>query len=317
MEKLKKAKNINSLRPRTDNAIQTAPPITNRWSEQIFDNLDVAEQTRKEYRYRIRFFAEFVRDTAFSRDSYLAYKRHLSKRSDLSVSSKNKYLIVAKVYCRELNRQGMLPVDISQGIRTFQQGRKHKKEGLTDSEVNAITGYINQLPQSSKNLRLKAILCLLTLQGLRQIEIVRLNVNEIDFVSQRAFVQGKGRDDKEAVDLHQQTCRVLKEYLQTNRISDGPVFVSTSNNSRNQRLTTKSIRNLINPILKELGIEKSLHGFRHFFVTKLVKAYQGDILQVVQYTRHKNLEMLQVYNDSVKMKADLPRFYQTFKGVNF
>ena len=70
-------------------------------------------------------------------------------------------------------------------------------------------------------------------------------------------------------------------------------------------------------ILKELGIEKTTHGFRHFFTTTLIKTYKGDLLEVAQYTRHKGLEMLQVYNDNIKKEADLPRFYKAFKGVSF
>jgi integrase len=155
------------------------------------------------------------------------------------------------------------------------------------------------------------------LQGLRQVEIVRLNVTEIDLVSQTAFVRGKGKDDTEAIDLHPTTVSALKEYMRHCKVSDGPLFTSTSNNNRNHRLTTKSIRNIVNPILRELGIEKTVHGFRHYFTTKLIKAYGGDLLTVAQYTRHKSLEMLQVYNDNIRHKEDLPKYYETFSSVNF
>jgi hypothetical protein len=41
------------------------------------------------------------------------------------------------------------------------------------------------------------------------------------------------------------------------------------------------------------------------------------LLTVSQYTRHKSLEMLQVYNDTIKHKADLPKYYETFSAINF
>jgi len=41
------------------------------------------------------------------------------------------------------------------------------------------------------------------------------------------------------------------------------------------------------------------------------------LLEVAQYTRHKSLEMLQVYNDNIKRQADLPRYYEAFSGVSF
>jgi hypothetical protein len=47
----------------------------------------------------------------------------------------------------------------------------------------------------------------------------------------------------------------------------------------------------------------------------MVKHYGGDLLTVAHYTRHRSLEMLQVYNDAINAEADLPRYYDAFKGV--
>ena len=60
---------------------------------------------------------------------------HLAQRTDFSVSTKNKYLATAKIFLKELNRQGILPIDITQNIKTFNQNKKHKKDGLTHSEI--------------------------------------------------------------------------------------------------------------------------------------------------------------------------------------
>jgi len=105
--------------------------------------------------------------------------------------------------------------------------------------------------------------------------------------------------------------------LKTNNIKDGALFVSKSNNSRNVRLTTRGLRMIIKKVLNELSIDKSVHGFRHYFTTTLLKNCQGDLLRVAQYTRHRSLEMLQVYNDNIEMENDLPRYYKTFKAVKF
>ena len=302
---------------RQDNLIVFENNQPNGWAGRVFDNLDVSETTRKEYASRVKLFIDFVRDNGFTKNSYLEYKRYLAKRIDLTVSTKNKHLIVARVYCKEIHRQGYLPIDITQNIKSFQQSRKHKKDGLSEIEVQKILDYIQTLPSSYAIWRVKALLGLLILQGLRQIEIVRLDVSDLDFVSQYAFVQGKGKDDKEIVDLHPVTVTALKEYIKNNKIADGALFTSTSNNGRNQRLTTKSIRNIINPIMRRLEIDKTVHGFRHYFTTKLIQSYKGDLLTVAQYTRHKSLEMLQVYNDTIRHKEDLPRYYETFNSVNF
>ncbi len=286
-------------------------------AESIFDLLDVSENTRQDYKYRIKLFLNFVKKEGVSVNSYLEFKRFLESRADFSVSTKNKYLASARIFLRELNRQGILPTDITQNIKVFRQDKKHKKAGLDDQDMTKLVERLKSLSASPTNTRLRAIVGLLALQGLRQIEIVRLNVKDLDLIANIAYVQGKGRDDKESVSLHPETVKALKDYLKSNKVADGPLFACRSNNHKNQRVTTKTIRNIVIPLLKELGIEKSTHGFRHYFTTKLIKTYKGDLLEVAQYTRHKSLEMLQIYNDSIKKQADLPRFYSTFDGVSF
>lgn len=286
-------------------------------AELVFDLLDVNEATRKDYKYRVGLFFDFVKDCGFNRNSFLEFKRHLAGRTDFSVATKNKYLAAARVFLKELNRQGALPADITQNIKTFNQSKKHKREGINDDEMLLLTDKLRQLPSTVYNTRLRAIFALLALQGLRQIEITRLDVKDVDLAGKTTLVQGKGRDDKEAINLHPETTKALREYLKINKIADGPLFVSRSNNSRNKRLTTRALRLLVRNVLMELGIDKTTHGFRHYFTTALIKAYKGDLLEVAGYTRHKNLEMLQVYNDSIKREEDLPRFYKAFKGVSF
>ena len=299
--------------------IQTPPTLledTKGQASKVFDLLDVSEETRKDYNCRIGLFLDFTKQKGLNHNSYLEFKRELAGRTDISVATKNKYLATAKIFLKELNRQGVLPVDITQNIKTFSQSKKHKRDGLNDEEMDRLTDDIKALPETPHNARLRAIISLLVFQGLRQVEIIRLDVKDVDFINKTAFIQGKGQDDKELIYLHPETVKALKDYLKSNKIADGALFTSQSNNNRNQRLTTRALRGMIKDVLQGLGIEKSTHGFRHYFTTKLIKTYKGDLLEVAQYTRHKSLEMLQVYNDNIKRKADLPRYYQAFNGVN-
>jgi len=286
-------------------------------ANQVFDLLDVSEATRKDYKYRIGLFLNFTSERGFNRNSFLEFKRSLAERTDLAVSTKNKYLATAKIFLKEANRQGFLPADITQNIKTFSQNKKHKRDGLNDEEIKKLTDKIQTLPATLQNTRLKAILSLLIFQGLRQVEVIRLDVKDIDFISKIAFIQGKGQDDKEPINLHPEAVKALQGYLESNKIADGALFTSQSNNSKNKRLTTRTIRDIIKEVLDTLEIKKTTHGFRHYFTTTLIKTYKGDLLEVAQYTRHKSLEMLQVYNDNINRKADLPRFYKAFNGVRF
>jgi integrase/recombinase XerC len=286
-------------------------------ADKVFDLLDVREETRTDYKYRIGMFLDFVSQKGFNVNTYLEYKRYLADRMDYAISTKNKYLISARVFLRELNKQGIIPADITQNIKVFGQTKKHKREGINDEEMTALTEALKSLPYTPQNLRLKAILSLLALQGLREIEIIRLDVKDIDFASRVAHVRGKGHDDKEPVSLHPESVKVLKAHMKANKVAHGALFTSNSNNSINKKLTTRGLRAIVRGVLAPLGIDKVTHGFRHYFTTKLIKTYQGNLLEVARYTRHSGLEMLQIYDDSIKKEADLPRFYGAFKGVSF
>lgn len=292
-----------------DNALQQA--------ELLFRTMDIADNTREDYLRRLPVFLEYIKSNGLNINTYLDFKRYLGNLPYYSISTKNKYLTTARIFLKELNRIGKLPQDITQNIKCFRQNQKHKKDGITQEEMDRIMEVVAGMGINKESIRLKAILSLLALQGLRQVEVIRLDVKDIDLVGKTAQVLGKGRDDKEVINLHPQTVKAIKEYMDYCKIKDGALFVSNSGNSKNTRLTTRSIRNIVKELLDSLGIDKTTHGFRHYFTTTLIKTYKGDLTQVSRYTRHKSLEMLQVYNDRIITQRDLPRYYNAFSGVKF
>lgn len=286
-------------------------------AESLFGTMDIADSTRDDYIKRLPVFLEFIKSNGLNINTYLEFKRYLGNLPYYSVSTKNKYLTTARIFLKELNRIGKLPQDITQNIKCFRQNQKHKKDGITQEEIDKIMKVVADMPEDKESVRLKAVLSLLALQGLRQVEVTRLDVKDVDLVGKTAQILGKGRDDKEMINLHPETVKALKEYMEYCKIKDGALFVSFSGNSKNERLTTRSIRGMVKELLDSLGIDKTTHGFRHYFTTTLIKTYKGDLTQVSRYTRHKTLEMLQVYNDRIITQEDLPRYYRAFKGVSF
>ena len=280
----------------------------------IFSNLDVAENTSKEYKQRVKLFLEFLGDDQINVNSYLEFKRYLRGRTDFTVSTKNKYLITAKIFLKEMNRRGLLPVDITQNIKGFKQSKKHKKDGLNEKEVTAIVERLQTLEETSKNIRLKALISLLVLQGLRQIEIIRLNKEDFNEATNTLQVQGKGQDDSEAVNLNPIVVAILKEHVKVNRIGSGPMFRSFSNR-HDGRISTRTIKREVATIFDELNIEKTTHGFRHYFATKLLKKF--DIRDVRKQTRHKSYDMLLVYDDEIDTKKKSLEVFQQFSNLNF
>lgn len=294
-----------------------------------FNWLDIDPRTKLEYQTHLADFLKFANLHGLTIDSFLEYKQHLAERSDIGVSAKNKYLVSARNYLREMHRRGIIPVDITLNVKGFSQTKKHKRVGLTEDEVERLIDWLNHDidPSDPYNTRLKAIVALLLFQGLRQCEVSRLNIKDVDLKHGLIYIHGKGRDDKEPVFLLPQTKYALDAYLTTNEdiyefdgnmnLKDSPLFVSNSNSSQRHRLSTRGIHSIITPVIRNLGIEKTVHGFRHYFTTALIKHYEGQLLEVARYTRHKSLSMLQVYNDAIKQEADLPYLYKAFDNIQF
>jgi len=281
----------------------------------LFDDMDIAESTKQDYLARLPQFAGFLHRNGINRNSLLEYKKYLRSRTDLGVAAKNKYLAVARIALKELYRRGAVSVDLSVNVKSFQQSQKHRVEGLSEQEIERLCRHLRELPDSFQTVRLRALVALLLYQGLRQIEVCRLDVSDARLSTKQLLVLGKARDDKEPIYLHPQTVKTLKTYLQASKVKDGPLFTSLWGQTKGKRLTTRGLRQIIKTSLNNLGIDKTVHGFRHYYTTTLIKSYKGELLRVAKYTRHSSTDMLMVYNDQIEDKQDLNRYFASFDAV--
>ena len=282
-------------------------------TKSIFLGLDVSENTKKDYQARIVKFLTYLNqnDDKVDTNVFYNYKNYLMSL-DLEMATKNKYLVVAKVFIKELARQQLIE-DITLNVKLFKIGNEHKKSGHRPIEIKKINSYLENRLKSIENNnidskskisleihRLWAIFILACMNGLRQIEIARIDYNDIDFSNQSIKILGKGRQSKENVYLSQKTIHVLKTYIKNWDICSGPLFFSTSNQNKGKRLSTRSLQRLYKKLILISGIETNatLHGLRHFYTTEMIKK-NIPLNHVQKMTRHKSLNMLQVYNDEV------------------
>lgn len=277
---------------------------------QIFDHLDVRDKTRYEYKQRINHFIAFIESNGFDLNTLLAYKRALSANEQYSIATKNKYLACARIFLREAHRVGILPRDITSNVKCFQQNKKHRIDGINDYEAGLICQWMKDNPE---RLRERALLSLMMLQGLRQAEICNIRKYDVDAKARTLYVLGKGRDDKEKVYLHPKTASCLRSYARVHHFADADyLFTSQRAKSCQVRLTERGLQKIIKGILAELEIDKTVHGFRHFYTTRLIRTMPGELITVARFTRHKSIEMLSVYNDALLEEKDLSKYYAAF-----
>jgi integrase len=285
--------------------------------EQIIDQFDCSASTRKKYKTDVKLFISFVTSEGLHLNVFRQFKKHLDTMATISTKTKRGKLTAAKRVLTELKeRYQLLKLDLTAGTKNFQISAEHVKDGLSAFEVANVKAVILNEQDDFRRFRLLSMFSLLALQGLRQFEVTGLKVEDLKLDDKTAFIKGKGRDDKERIDLHPDTVQALKTYLLLSGKKSGYLFTSISKASKSdsEALTERGVRKVFAGLFQKAGLPegKSVHGFRHFFVTRILEVTAGDLLTVQKFSRHKSLTAIKYYDDRKRKQDLLPTYYAAF-----
>ena len=271
---------------------------------------DVKESSKLLYRRTLKQYFNWVEDKGYllseiARPQLLEYKQDLlsSDKSSLTVGS---YITSVRRFYEWTEANKYYP-NVAKGIKTPKRKQQFKKQPLLPAQATALLSYYQD-----KALRDYAIVNLLLRTGLRTIEIIRANVEDITFKgSQRVLlVHGKGRDEKDNfVLLTDKAYQPIAEYLATRGKVSGsePLFTSTSNNSKGERLSTRSISYIAKEGLKAIGLDErafTAHSLRHTTAVNILRG--GGSLEQAQMTlRHSNPATTQIYTATLNEERRL------------
>jgi len=155
-----------------------------------------------------------------------------------------------------------------------------------------------------KNLRDRAMAALMTLEGLRRVEICRANVEDIEETDTgvRILVHGKGKDGY--IYPREDTAACIRDYLiQRGPVmsdKDGePLFVSLSKSDKVRgRITRIGLSKWMDTMLFKAGIAKkgrACHALRHTCGALLYQATR-DVKVVQETLRHASIAMAAKYS---------------------
>ena len=124
------------------------------------------------------------------------------------------------------------------------------------------------LRDNCDSLRDLAIIDLLASTGLRVGELVKLNINDIDFENRECVVFGKGNKER-PVYFDARTKIHLKNYINSRNDSDPALFVSLD--APHERLNISGVEIRLRQLGRRLGIQKvHPHKFRRTVATKAI-----------------------------------------------
>ena len=287
---------------------------TNTWRGLVatfIASQDVRESSRKLYtRTLSQFFiwmeGERKNLSTLTRADILEYKDSLQEQSlsSLTISS---YITAVRKFYEWAEAEKLYP-NIAKGIKTPRRQQAFKKQHLTDAKSRELLDHFQSL-----SLRDYAIVNLILRTGLRTIEVVRANIEDITFKGERRVLKvwGKGHSEKDDfVVLSDKAYLPIKNYLAAARKgakTGEPLFTSTSHQNYGGRLTTKTISTICKDGLRAVGLdgkEFTAHSLRHTTAVAILK-HGGQLTDVQSVLRHTSPVTSQIYTESVKEELRL------------
>lgn len=269
---------------------------------------DVKETSKLVYRRTLKQYFAWValknyNLSLIARPELLQYKEDLlaAGKSSLTVGS---YITSVRRFYEWAEANKLYP-NVAKGIKSPRRKQQFKKQPLQPAQA---TSLLDHYAASSRD---NAIINLLLRTGLRTIEVVRANVEDITYKGcQRVLmVHGKGRDEKDNfVVLTEKTYAVLNNYLSTRgRISQGPLFISASNKNLGGRLSTRMISLIAKTGLRSIGLDDksfTAHSLRHTTAINILRA--GGTMENAQFTlRHSSPATTQIYTATLNEERRL------------
>ena len=145
-------------------------------------------------------------------------------------------------------------------------------------------------PKYEENLRAKVIIALMSIEGLRRVEVQRMSIQDIDWDKGIIHIHGKGK--RALIYPRRDTLEIMAEYIYKRTLKPGvfptPVFTSVSNQNAGCRISRTTLNNIIDHWFRKANIKeskKSCHVLRHTAGTLLYDATK-DLRLVQETLRH-------------------------------
>lgn len=153
--------------------------------------------------------------------------------------------------------------------------------------------------EDAKGARDRAMVRLLYDLALRRAEVVALDLEDVELAEDRVWITGKGRREREPRTLSTQARNALEEWIGSRGEEPGPLFPSLSRKgAEGGRLTGDGLYKLIRKLGKRVGLTTRPHGLRHAAITDALEIHGGDYEKVADFSRHRKLETVRIYNDN-------------------
>jgi integrase/recombinase XerC len=230
------------------------------------------------------------------------------------------YLTAAAGLYEYLAAENLLPINLPRVHLLIRQRSRRPGQRLPQFPEESIELIVNHMinmkievskdePHRLCDLRDRAFLITLADTGLRVHEACNLRRGDLDWNEGRAIIIGKG-DRQDIVRFSRRSIDALRDYLTARAKLDGtsnrplpslPIFArhDKGTGKKVKPITTTTGRNIVTERVESILGKEAVgtitpHSFRHYFVTKVLKA-SGNLKLAQELARHRNITVTQRY----------------------
>ena len=295
----------------TNNDRLTAmPSLSGRLLDDFTAYLQVAQASSETYLKCIRQFFAYLESRNISvptEKTILEYKAYLEE-NHYTPATMQLYIVAVKKFFAWTEKKNYYP-NVAKDIKGVKVDKMHKKDALTSEQVRDV---LAEMPADTLiGVRNRAIITLMVICGLRDIEVVRANVEDLRTKGNKRvlMIQGKGQNEKnDFVIIPEYAEQVIREYFKERGSASGhdPLFASHGNRNVGGRMTTRSVNRIAKKAFSAIGLNDkriTAHSLRHTAITTALLA-GVPIAEVSQFARHKNIATTMIYNHAIEKEQN-------------
>ena len=242
------------------------------------------------------------------------YLTHLSTKNAKMSTLKRRLVSIGVIHKHKGHYLDIKHPSIVENIMGIKRRKGSVQKGKKPLLINNLKSIINVIDKENKKeikkLRDRSIILIGFSGGFRRNEIVALDLEDLDFVSEGLKINIKrskndqfGEGSVKAIPYFENDlyCPVisLKKWLKITNLKSGPLFRGFTKGSKlkNERLSDQTIAILIKKYLKIVGIDSkhySGHSLRSGFATSAAEAGVEE-RNIMAMTGHKSTEMVRRY----------------------
>lgn len=277
---------------------------------------EISADTATGYKRGVMKFLAWLQSQQPTSNAIRAWKAELLK-AGIRPASVNAWLAGLRSFFSWLVEVGQIPFDPAQAVKgATREGTKkgHIRQSLSDGEVRRLLKQPNR--ETAEGIRDYAMLALMLYTAARSIELHRADLADLKTMNSKLvlYIQGKGHMGKDdMLVITGEAENAMRAWLSVRGKKVGALFISMSNRTRGERLSRKSLREIVKGYFDAAGVHgnKTTRSLRHTAITSAIR-HGASAEKVKGMSRHASLDTLMLYYHEIDRIDDPAEQYISY-----